>query len=154
MIEGLSSRDLEGLQSKINSLSLLNMKIEMFRKGNFDFIVEGIADNSEGDWDVGQKAKHEKQKQVLKILTDKEFNEFLYGGAAGGAKTWTGCCWLAFSALAYPETNWFVARKELKDLLGSVMKTFYKVFREYGIEDYKFNAQKNFIEIPNGIVIN
>ena len=29
-----------------------------------------------------------------------------------------------FSALAYPDTNWFVARKELKDLLGSVMKTF------------------------------
>ena len=154
MIEGLSSRDLEGLQSKIDSLSLLNLKIEMFRKGNFDFIVEGIADNSEGDWDVGQKAKHEKQKQALKILTDNEFNEFLYGGAAGGAKTWTGCCWLAFSALAYPDTNWFVARKELKDLLGSVMKTFYKVFREYGIEEYKFNAQKNFIEFPNGSVIN
>ena len=154
MLEGLSSRDLEGLQNRLNSLTPLDIKIEMFKKGDFDFIVEGIANNSEGDWETGDFVKNTKQQEALGILTDNEFNEFLYGGGAGGAKTWTGCCWETFSALAYPDTNWFVARKELKDLLGSVMKTFYKVFREYGIEDYKFNAQRNFIEFPNGSVIN
>jgi len=154
MLDGLNNSDLQSLQGDLDSLTPLDIKIEMFRQGDFDFIVEGIADNSEGDWEIGDFTRHHKQENALKILTDNVFNEFLYGGAAGGAKTWTGCCWLVFSAMAYADTNWFVARNELKDLLGSVMKTFYKVFKYHGITDYKFNAQKNFIEFPNGSVIN
>ncbi len=154
MLDGLNNGDLESLQGDLDYLTPLDIKIEMFRKGDFDFVVEGIANNSEGDWKTGEFIKNKKQEDALKILKDNNFNEFLYGGGAGGAKTWTGCCWLAFSSLAYPDTNWFVSRNELKDLLGSVMKTFYKVFKEYGITDYKFNAQRNYIEFPNGSVIN
>ena len=150
----LDKFNLSLLNKSLNSISPLDIKIELFKKGNFDFIVEGIANNSEGNWNKGDFVKNLKQEEALKILTDKNFNEFLYGGGAGGAKTWTGCSWQTFSALAYPDTNWFVARKELKDLLGSVMKTFYKVFREYEIVDYKFNAQRNYIEFPNGSTIN
>lgn len=68
--------------------------------------------------------------------------------------TWTGVSWITFSALAYPNTNWFIARNQLKDLLDSVFRTFKAVCMAYGIEDYKFNGQKNFIEFPNGSVIN
>ena len=68
--------------------------------------------------------------------------------------SWTGVSWLVFSCLSYPNTNWFIARNQLKDLLGSVLKTFRKVCLEYGIKDYNFNAVKNFIEFPNGSVIN
>ena len=80
----------------MNSLTPLDIKIEMFKKGNFDFIIEGIANNSEGDWETGDLVKNTKQEEALGILTDNEFNEFLYGGGAGGAKTWTGCCWETF----------------------------------------------------------
>lgn len=152
LIDDLSQE--EFAQSLTTKKGLLDAYIFLFKNRNFDFIVEGKANNSEGDWNIGETTSHEKQRKALEILTDDEFNEFLYGGAAGGAKSWTGCAWLAFSALAYPETHWFVARDKLKDLLDSVLRTFMKVFKEYGITDYKFNAQKNYIEFPNGSVIN
>lgn len=142
------------LEQFASNVSLVDIYTEMFRKGDFSFIVEGLANNSEGDWEQGEMTKHEKQEMALKILTDNEHDEFLYGGAAGGAKSWTGVCWQAFSCLCYPDTNWFIARNQLKDLLDSVLKTFRKVCREYGIEDWKFNAQKNYIEFGNGSRIN
>tara|TARA_R110002020_G_scaffold334555_3_gene549809 strand:+ start:1219 stop:2754 length:1536 start_codon:yes stop_codon:yes gene_type:complete len=131
----------------------LDLRVELFKKRDFSFIVEGIANNSECDFNVGETAVHEKQRRALEILTDDKNEEFLYGGAAGGAKSWTGVCWLTFTALAYADTNWFIARNQLGDLLGSVYMTFRKVCKEYGIEegkDYKFNAQKNYITFTNG----
>lgn len=152
LIDELSQNEL--VQDLISEHGMLGLYIFMFKNRMFDFIVTGQANNSEGDWEEGDTATHEKQKRALEILTDKEHNEFLYGGAAGGAKSWTGVSWITFSALAYPNTNWFIARNQISDLLDSVYKTFLKVCRQYGITDFKFNGQKNFIEFPNGSVIN
>jgi phage terminase large subunit len=138
----------------LNGLDPLSLRINLFKQGVFDFIVEGIAANSENDFEIGEEASHQKQRRALEILSDNEHDEFLYGGAAGGAKSWTGACWLIFSCLAYPDTNWFIARNQLKDLLDSVLKTINKVCKEYGITDYNFNAQKNYIKFGNGSVIN
>ena len=144
--------ELEHLLNELENsgISALDLRIAMFKQKNFAFIVEGVAKNSEGNYKLGEQAIHEKQRRALEILTDNEYDEFLYGGAAGGAKSFTGACWLAFSCLAYPNTQWFVARNQLKDLLGSVLMTFKKVFNMYGITDYNFNAQKNYIEFSNG----
>ena len=68
--------------------------------------------------------------------------------------TWTGCCWLGFMAKIYPGTNWFVARKTLKDLLDSVLPSFNDVFKAYGITGYKFNGKYNYLEFDNGSKIN
>ena len=144
----------EFAQSLVSEKGMLDVYKFLFVNKNFDFIVKSKANNNEGDWSKGDYVEHSKQKKALEILTGNEFNEFLYGGAAGGAKTWTGCSWLTFSALCYPDTNWFVARNKLKDLLDSVLKTFLKVFKEYSVTDFNFNAQKNFIQFPNGSVIN
>ena len=135
-------------------LNLVDLYIELFKKGDFNFIVEGIANNSEGTWNKGEVASHEKQRKALEILTDDNFDEFLYGGAAGGAKTWTGCVWLGFMAKMFAGTNWFVARKTLKDLLDSVLPSFYDVFKAYGITDFKFNGKYNYLEFSNGSKIN
>ena len=62
----------------------LAVKVELFKRGCFDFIT-----HADGKC-------HEKQSEALKILTDDEHAEFLYGGAAGGAKSWTGAAWLLF----------------------------------------------------------
>ena len=51
----------------------LAVKIELFKRGCFDFIT------------VKDGKKHEKQEKALQILTDNEHAEFLYGGGAGGA---------------------------------------------------------------------
>ena len=115
-----------------------------FKAGKFDIITT-----------VNGK-KHVKQEQALKILTDNETKRFCYGGAAGGAKSWTGCCWLMFSALVYPETRWFVGRKELGQIEQSTVPTFDRVAKTYGVikdKDYKYNANKHTITFSNGSVI-
>ena len=138
----------------VNELEPLDVMIQLFKNGNFDFIVKGIANNDEGDWKKGEITTHKKQKQALEILTSNIYDQFLYGGSAGGAKSFTGICWIVFSALAYPRTRYFIARNELKDIRESVLVTFDEVCTHFGIKDYKYNSVLNFIKFPNGSEIN
>lgn len=67
-------------RSKVTDVPMaLAVKIELFKRGCFDFIT------------VKDGLKHEKQEHALKILTDNEHVELLYGGAAGGCKIMDGC---------------------------------------------------------------
>lgn len=93
---------------------------------------------------------HAKQNLALTYLTDKETIELGYGGAAGGAKSWTGCVWLAFMCACYPETKWFIGREELKRLKESTLITFYKVCKKYELKEWRFNGQENVIYFENG----
>lgn len=144
------------IQGLIADFNPLKAKVALFKQGDFSFIVEGIANNSEGDFAMGEIATHLKQKKALEILTDNFHEQFLYGGAAGGAKSWTGICWLVFSCLAYPNTNWFIARNQIKDISDSIVKTFKKVCKFYDIDDHLFNYNsiKGYIDFSNGSHIN
>lgn len=125
----------------VNGIDLVKLKMEAFKRGLFDFIVET------------PKGRHKKQEEALSILIDKTTEEFLYGGAAGGAKSWTGCVWLMFMCLLYPGTRWFIGREELKRITESTLITFFKVASWYGLKngiDFKYNGQKNFLILPNG----
>lgn len=125
----------------LSNLDVRQLQGISFKRGIFDFIVET------------PKGKHEKQEEALRILTDNETEEFLYGGAAGGAKSWTGCCWLMFQCWNYPGTRWFIGREELKRITESTLITFFKVAMAYGLRngvDFKYNGQKNFIQFKNG----
>lgn len=135
----------------ITSLRPIDVRSQLFRKRNFDFIVNGTAKNGVNKGNIGT---HEKQKQALEILTANEYEEFLYGGAAGGAKSFTGAVWLLFMCINYPGTRYFVARNELKDILESVYVTFVDVCKMFGFTDYKYNGVKNFIQFGNGSYIN
>ena len=85
------------------------------------------------------------------MLRDSTTSEIIYGGAAGGAKSWTGCAWLAFMCMNYPETKWFIGREELKRLRESTLVTFHKVAAEYGFKHrYKYNGQDHYILFDNG----
>lgn len=120
---------------------MLEAKTEMFKRGMFDFITR------HGD------VNHDKQSQALFVLTSRDVVEVLYGGAAGGAKSWTGCSWLTFMSLAYPETHWFVGRESLKRLRESTHMTFSKVFAQYGVKvgiDVKYNGQDHYWGFSNG----
>lgn len=128
-------------------LSPIDIRSSLFKKGNFDFIVTGKNEDNE-------LVTHEKQREALEVLTSNKYEEFLYGGAAGGAKSWTGCAWILFMCICYPGTKYFIARNELKDILDSVLVTFNKVCKAYGFSDFKFNAVKNFIQFGNGSHIN
>ena len=150
-MENIDDRDILRLQNNVN---LIDVYAALFKRGDFSFIVEGLAENNEGKFRVGEMAVHEKQREALEVLTSNKYEEFLYGGAAGGAKSWTGCSWILFMCICYPDTKWFIARNELKDILDSVYVTFNKVCRAYGFDDFKFNAVKNFIQFGNGSHIN
>lgn len=114
--------------------------VELFRRGDFSFITDN---------DVTGQC-HLKQLQALQVLTDKCTNEFLYGGAAGGAKSWTGCAWLAFMSKAYPGTRWFIGREELKRLRDSTLQTFFKVCKAYHITGWEYKSQDHYILFDNG----
>ena len=115
--------------------------VEMYRRGRFDLIVE-----KDG-------ARHNKQEVALQVLRDNTTVEVLYGGAAGGAKSWTGCVWIVFNCLAFPDTRWFVGRESLKRLRESTLITLHKVCKEYGVRagnDYWYNGNDHFIEFITG----
>jgi phage terminase large subunit len=129
------------MAADVFSVDELDIDIELFKRRKFDFIT----------FESGKK--HLKQDEALKILTDKTTVEFLYGGAAGGAKSWTGCAWLLFNCLAYPETKWFIGREELKRLRESTLITFFKVAAKHSVKKdvhFKYRSQGSFIEFSNG----
>ena len=44
------------------------------------------------------------QAQAISYLLDKNTTEVLFGGAAGGGKSWVGCAWLLLQCMKYPNT--------------------------------------------------
>ncbi len=99
------------------------------------------------------KTKNEKQLQAAEYWIDNETDEFLYGGAKGGGKSYLGCSLIFGDALIYPETHYFIARKELIDLRKFTLPSIQEVFKNWGlnIEQYaKFNGQDNCFNLYNG----
>lgn len=93
-----------------------------------------------------------RQHHAYEKLNDSQTKELLYGGAAGGGKSWLGCEWLMLNSLRYPDTKWFIGREELKRLRSSTLQTMFKVFKWHGITQnmYRYQGQDNFIEFTNG----
>lgn len=128
-------------EAAIKAVRLVDIRTEQFKRRNFDFIVKS------------ERGHHVKQEQCLQYLTDKETNYVIYGGAAGGAKSWTGATWLTFMCLAYPGTRWFVGRNELKRLRQSTLPTINKVTKKYSVvkgRDYTFHGTDNCFIFNNG----
>jgi hypothetical protein len=126
------------LSEAISKIRLSELRTELFKRRNFDFIT-----HHNGHY-------HSIQDECLRILTDDTTRECAYGGAAGGAKSWTGCGWLAYMCEAFPGTRWFIGREELKRLRESTFQTFIKVCKAYGIEGWRYNGQDHFIQFTNG----
>jgi len=94
----------------------------------------------------------EKQKIAWKYLKDDKTQFIIFGNAAGTGKSWCGAEWTIMSAIAYPGTKWFIARNELKRLMGSTYITFLKVCKWHNIPSiaWKLNSQYNYIKLWNG----
>jgi phage terminase large subunit len=96
---------------------------------------------------------NEKQKDCCRAWVNPEITDIYYGGAKGGAKSFTLASLTFADALTYPDTRYFIARKKLNDLRKFTVPTIDKVFTNWGIKqkDYaKFNGSDNFYQCYNG----
>lgn len=93
-----------------------------------------------------------KQFEAIEILNNQETDFFLFGGGAGGGKSWLGCEWLISMCISYPETRWFIGRKQLKKLKETTLVTFFKVCKKYGLkkdQHYTYQAHNGLIRFYN-----
>lgn len=94
-----------------------------------------------------------KQFEVLKLLEDDKTEEIIFGGGAGGAKSFIGCYWLLKNCLKYPGTRWLMGRAKLKTLKETTLVSFLKVCKLQGVmngEHFIINHSSNTIKFFNG----
>lgn len=96
--------------------------------------------------------ENDKQKECARCWDDPAISDIVYGGAKGGAKSYTGAALIFGTALTYPETHWFIARDSLTDLRKYTIPTIYEVTQNWGLApDYlNYNGQDNFFKLYNG----
>lgn len=95
---------------------------------------------------------NDKQKECVKAWNDPDITDILYGGAKGGAKSFTGCKLIFHDALVYPDTMYFIARKELNALRKFTIPSINECFEDWKIDISKytkFNGQDNFYTCYN-----
>ena len=93
------------------------------------------------------------QKKAIKYLFDKNTNDILFGGAAGGGKSFIGCAWLILACLKYPSTRYLMGRSKLDNLKKTTLNTFFEVCQKWGItagKHFNFNGGSNVITFYNG----
>lgn len=90
-----------------------------------------------------------KQNEAFDALVDDKTKVVIYGGAAGGGKSYLGCFWLLSMCLSYPGTRFFIGRNELKRIRQSTLITWHKVCKEVKYSDYDINFQDNYITFIN-----
>ena len=82
-------------------------------------------------------------------IDDKVTKRVIYGGQAGGGKSFLISLWQIQQRLMYPGTRGYIAREVLKDLKGSILVTFFDVAKSLDVP-YKYNDVKSYIDFPNG----
>jgi phage terminase large subunit len=95
-----------------------------------------------------------KQLECLRSLANDAPSEVvLFGGAAGGSKSFTGCAWQIQRRLKYAGTRGLIGRSKLDALKKTTLRTFFEVASLYKLRsgiDYIFNGQSNIISFSNG----
>ena len=97
-----------------------------------------------------------KQAQAYLYLTHPKFNyikELGYGGGAGGGKSILGCAWELQMCSDFPGVAYAIGRKELSTLKKTTLLSLFQVASICGLKpgiDFKYNAQSNIINFPNG----
>lgn len=93
------------------------------------------------------------QEQAIEHLFDQETTEVLFGGAAGGGKSYIGCAWIILLAIKYPKTRYLIGRSKLDALKKTTLNTFFEICANWNFiagKHYNFNAGSNIITFFNG----
>ena len=96
----------------------------------------------------------DKQQECLNQLANDNPSELiLFGGGAGGAKSFTGCYWQIRRRLKYAGTRGLIGRAILDDLKKTTLNTFFEVARMHGLkaeQHYTYNPNAKTITFQNG----
>ena len=106
--------------------------------------------NTNKEWAVANFTNT--QKIAIKYLFDNNTTEVLFGGAAGGGKSFVGCSWLILMCLKNSRTRYLMGRSKLDSLKKTTLNTFFEVCEMYNLianQHYQFNASSNVITFFN-----
>lgn len=95
----------------------------------------------------------EKQWIAWQYLEDKTTNELLYGGGAGGGKSYLGCIWHIYRRTKYDGSRGLIGRSKISALEQSTLVTLFKVANQMGYKQgihFTYNSQKHTINWANG----
>lgn len=95
----------------------------------------------------------ETQQLSFELLDDPQITTILFGGSAGGAKSFLVCMWAVIECRKYPGIAVGLGRKELTRLRKTTLVTLLsKVHPALGVgkDDFHFNGQENYVEYSNG----
>lgn len=84
----------------------------------------------------------------LTAIKWRHVTRVIYGGQAGGGKSFLICLWLIHMAERYPGTRYYMARERLKDIKESVLLTFWDVIKYTGSKIH-YNDNKSVITFSN-----
>lgn len=93
-----------------------------------------------------------KQSLAHEKWVDNETLFLLFGGGAGGGKSFWIAAEQIIQCYQYPGIKSFIGRKELKRLMSSTYLSFVKACKFFGVptDDWHLNGQYNYIEFTNG----
>ena len=94
-----------------------------------------------------------KQTELIDKLEDNHTIEVLFGGGAGGAKSFGGVYWILKQCLRYDNTRWVLGRWKRKYLIETTLNSFWDVCKLQGVlpdTHFKYNSQAGTITFYNG----
>jgi phage terminase large subunit len=94
-----------------------------------------------------------RQSIAWKYLTDDKTNVVLFGGSAGGGKSWLGCLWITTLCLKYKGIRCLIGRTVLTQLKLTTLNTLFDLLGTMGMKSgqhYNFNGQSNVLTFHNG----
>ena len=97
-----------------------------------------------------------KQGIAWRYLEDRKHSEIVYGGAAGGGKSWLGALWLMTNCLRYPGSRWLMGRSVGKTLKETTLQSFFDVCAMHGLkagQHYTYNQQTGQIAIGASTIL-
>ena len=95
----------------------------------------------------------ETQDLSFRVLDDPQVTDVLFGGSAGGAKTFLACLWAVIRCRNYPGIAIGLGRKTLQEIKKTTLITLISKVHpllEVTKSEFKFNAQEGTITYING----
>lgn len=94
-----------------------------------------------------------RQSEAWRYLTDDKTNIVLFGGSAGGGKSWLGCLWITTLCLQYTGIRCLIGRTVLTQLKLTTLNTLFDLLSSMNLKSgqhYNFNGQSNVLSFYNG----